>query len=79
MNVLIFFATKIHIFATIDFFYPLFLNEGSKIRKNRPSKHDQYQRYTCLIKTVQLESQCLQSYDAVFEFFGQFSKQFITN
>jgi hypothetical protein len=67
----LFFATKNHFFATVGFL-PLFLNEGSRIRKNRLQVSRLYfivQRYTGLIKAVQLERQCLQSYDGVLEFF----------
>jgi hypothetical protein len=48
----------------------LFLNEGGRIKKNHLSKlHYQFQRYTSLIKSVQLELQCLQSYDGFPDFY----------
>ncbi len=47
-----------------------------QIRKNRLGElHYRHQRYTSLIKTVQLESQCLQSYDVLLEFSGQILKK----
>ncbi len=62
------FRHRMCFFVTI--FFPLFLNEGGRIKKNRLSKlHYRFQRYTSLIKSVYLESQCLLSYDGVLDFF----------
>ena len=50
--------------------YPLFLHEDGGIGKNRLSKlHYRFQQYTRLIKTVQLESQILQSYESLLDIF----------
>ncbi len=48
-----FFSPQKITFSPQSIFNPLFLNEDSRIRKNRLSKlHYRFQRYTSLIKTV---------------------------
>ena len=58
-----FFWAQKFTFCQQTIFYFLFLNEIDRILKSRSSKlHCRFWRSTSLIKTVYLESQCLQSY-----------------
>ncbi len=66
----LFFLPRKFTFSPQSVFYSLFLNEDSRIRKNISSKlHYRFQRCTSLIKRVQLEFQCLPSYDGLLEMF----------
>ena len=65
-----FFATECA-FLPQSIVCPFFFNEGGRIKKNRPSKlHYRFQRSTSLIKCVFLESQILNAYGAMMEFFN---------
>ena len=59
-----------HFFPTFcpqQIFYPLFLNKDGKSKLSKLNYR--YRQYASLIKTVLLESQCLQSYEGILDIF----------
>ena len=63
-----FFCPQKFTFCPQPIFFPLFLNENDTIWKNRLGELlYRFRQYASLITTVQLESQCLQSYDGLLQ------------